>query len=97
MTKQTLKQEAANLVEEIMEWRYSMDDYDGGVYVGIAGNGYSVLYASRLLPEKTEQYANFCNKMVEEQLKQIQVFFFLSQFFSGSIYFLLYLLFIFIV
>uniref|UniRef100_A0AAF5PHE5 LanC-like protein 3 n=1 Tax=Wuchereria bancrofti TaxID=6293 RepID=A0AAF5PHE5_WUCBA len=72
VTRQTLKQEAANLVEEIMERRYNMDDYDGGVYVGIAGNGYSVLYASRLLPEKTEQYANFCNKMVEEQLKQIQ-------------------------
>ncbi|KAL3982406.1 Lanthionine synthetase C-like family protein [Acanthocheilonema viteae] len=72
VTKQILKQEAANLAEEIMRRRHNPDDYDGGAYVGVAGDGYSVLYASRLLPEKAEQYANFCSRVVEEQLKQIK-------------------------
>ncbi|CAG9539666.1 unnamed protein product [Cercopithifilaria johnstoni] len=72
VTEQTLKQEASNIAEEIMKRRHNSDDYDGGAYVGVAGDGYSVLYASRLLPEKAEQYANFCNKVVEKQLKQIK-------------------------
>ncbi|VDK76278.1 unnamed protein product [Litomosoides sigmodontis] len=72
VTKQILKQEAASLAEEIMKRRRDGDDYSGGVYVGVAGDGYSVLYASRLLPEKTEEYADFCNRMVEVQLKQVK-------------------------
>lgn len=73
VTKQILKQEAAKLAEEIMKRRHNSDDYDGGPYVGVVGDGYSVLYASRLLPEKAEQYANFCNSVVEEQLKHVRV------------------------
>lgn len=75
VTRQTLKQEAGSLAEEIMKRRHNADDYRGGVYVGVAGDGYSVLYASRLLPEKAEQYADFCNRMVEVQLKQVKVLF----------------------
>lgn len=75
MTKQTLEKEAANLAEEIMRRRHNPDDYDGGAYVGVAGDGYSVLYASRLIPEKAEQYANFCSRVIEKQLKQVKVLF----------------------
>uniref|UniRef100_A0A0R3RTC9 LanC-like protein 3 n=1 Tax=Elaeophora elaphi TaxID=1147741 RepID=A0A0R3RTC9_9BILA len=70
VTTQILKREVANLAEEIMKRSHTVDDYDGGAYVGVAGDGYSLLYASRLLPEKTEQYVNFCRRAVEEQLKQ---------------------------
>uniref|UniRef100_A0A1I7W190 LanC-like protein 3 n=1 Tax=Loa loa TaxID=7209 RepID=A0A1I7W190_LOALO len=35
VTKETLKQEATNLVEEIMKRRHDLDDYDGGAYVAL--------------------------------------------------------------
>ncbi|KAM3725969.1 LanC-like protein [Dirofilaria immitis] len=72
VTKEILEKEVANLAEEIMKRRHNPDDYDGGAYVGVAGDGYSVLYASRLLPEKAKQFANFCDRVVEDQLKQIK-------------------------
>lgn len=74
VTKAFLKHEAAILAKEIMKRRHSQDDYTGGAYVGVAGDGYSVLYAARLLPEKRGQYTDFCCKMVEAQLKKIEVF-----------------------
>ncbi|VDK71233.1 unnamed protein product [Onchocerca ochengi] len=72
VTKEILEKEAAILAEEIMKRKHNPDDYDGGAYVGVAGDGYSVLYASRLLSEKAKQYADFCSKVVEDQLKQIK-------------------------
>uniref|UniRef100_A0A915PHQ7 Uncharacterized protein n=1 Tax=Setaria digitata TaxID=48799 RepID=A0A915PHQ7_9BILA len=69
VTKQILEQEAAKLIEEIVKRKHNSADYDGGSYVGVAGDGYSVLYATRLLPEKGKEYADFCNKMIEDQLK----------------------------
>ncbi|VDO26329.1 unnamed protein product [Onchocerca flexuosa] len=72
VTKEILEKEAAILAEEIMTRKQNPDDYDGGAYVGVAGDGYSVLYASRLLSEKAKQYADFCSKVVEDQIKQIK-------------------------
>lgn len=73
MTCEFLREEATKLAETIIKRCRNVDDYDGGAYVGVAGDGYGVYYAARLLPEKTEQYVKFCNEMVEMQLQSTKV------------------------
>ncbi|VDN07366.1 unnamed protein product [Thelazia callipaeda] len=62
VTERVLKVEAAKLAKEIMEKKHTKDEFDGGPYVGIAGDGYSIFYATRLLPEKQVEFASFCTK-----------------------------------
>uniref|UniRef100_F1L4V0 LanC-like protein 3 n=1 Tax=Ascaris suum TaxID=6253 RepID=F1L4V0_ASCSU len=65
-----LRREASRLIDSITGRHPESDDYHGGAYTGVAGDGYGVFRASRLFPEKTDQFVSFGLRMVEAQLRK---------------------------
>lgn len=75
MNESWLRREASRLIDSITGRHPESDDYHGGAYTGVAGDGYGVFRASRLFPEKTDQFVSFGLRMVEAQLRKSTVVF----------------------
>lgn len=69
VTVEWLKKEANKLVHKIMNRGPNEDDLDGGVYVGIGGDGYGAFYARKLMPEKRDAFLDFAVDSVTAQMK----------------------------
>ncbi|MFH4980327.1 hypothetical protein AB6A40_007036 [Gnathostoma spinigerum] len=64
-----LKREARAYISSITSRTPDEENYYGGAYTGIAGEGYGVLRASILFPENSENYLKFCEELVRTQIR----------------------------
>ncbi|MFH4975817.1 hypothetical protein AB6A40_002526 [Gnathostoma spinigerum] len=64
-----LKSAAGRLVDSIISRKQHSDDLEGGVYTGIAGDGYGALVATTLFPSRQEELMNFCENCISRHIR----------------------------